>query len=101
MRRELTVTWLKQGLADLARINAWSRTQADAVVDYVHWMAKGGWRALGYRIDGRQRWRLVPRTTLAIVYWVRGDELRVVRVRQVRRMRRLPERAASTWRRQP
>lgn len=92
MRPALTLIYQSQARRDLESIRAWSPTQAGIVVESLEWMTEAGYRALGRRImGGRRRWWLVPRTTLAVVYWVRDSELRVTRVRQVRRLRRLPD----------
>lgn len=59
------------------------------VTDKVERLCAGGWRHLGRPIPGSKTHRWWTVRPYAIVYWVRGGrELRVVRVRVPRRMRR-------------
>ena len=88
MRRALRPTILLRAKRDLARLRSWSPELADIVANSILWMARNGLGGLGRPVyGGRYRWWLIPRTTQAITYRVKGDELRVIRVRDLRRLR--------------
>jgi hypothetical protein len=88
VRRELQPVLLKRARHDLERLRAWSPWTAETVANSIRWMAENGLGGLGRPIyGGRYRWWLIPQTTQAITYRVRGTELRVVRVRDLRRLR--------------
>lgn len=74
---------------DLVRLRSWSPWQAEVVANSILWQAENGFAHLGRPIyGGRYRWWVVPQTTQAITYWVRGGEqLRVMRVRDLSRLR--------------
>jgi hypothetical protein len=84
----LRLVWEPSSLDDLAAAADWSQLQARAVVDAMERMADRGF-SLGKASDrpGVRYWPVPP---LGVFYTVAGDELRVIQVVDVRRLRRTP-----------
>ncbi len=80
--------WRPRAIDDLAQAAEWSVPQAAAVFDAMSHMAQAGW-SLGRATRWRhlQYWPVEP---LGVLYRVVGDDLVVVRVVDMRRLRRRP-----------
>ena len=59
------LAWSEAALAELARAAAWSRPQAEAVVNAMEWMAETGF-SLGRPVEGTEElyWPVPPRRLL-------------------------------------
>ena len=84
----MRLVWQERALSDLAARAAWSIPQAAAVVEVMERMADRGF-SLG-KPTGRLGVRYWPVPPLGVLYSVVGDELRVLRVVDVRRLHKLP-----------
>ena len=84
----MRLLWEEPALADLADAADWSIPQARAVVEAMERMADRGF-SLGKPTDrhGVRYWPVPP---LGVFYVVIGDELRILQVVDVRRLRRAP-----------
>ena len=84
----MRLVWEEAALVDLAGTAEWSLAQAGAVVEAMERMADRGF-SLGKPTDrpGVRYWPVPP---LGVYYVVGGDELRVLQVVDVRRLRRAP-----------
>ena len=84
----MRLVWEERALSDLAARAEWSLPQATAVVESMERMADRGF-SLGKPTDqpGVRYWPVPP---LGVLYSVVGDELRVLRVVDIRRLRRAP-----------
>jgi hypothetical protein len=89
LRPRLKVVWRSSALRDLGQRAQWSQRQAQRVFDDMNQMAAGGWR-LGrdsIRYPGFKYWQVSP---LAVLYRVKGNELRVARVFHMSQVHELP-----------
>ncbi|MDQ6771749.1 MAG: type II toxin-antitoxin system RelE/ParE family toxin, partial [Candidatus Dormibacteraeota bacterium] len=88
--RRLKLVWDDSALDDLAECALWSVPQARRVVDAMDRMARIGW-SLGRTspLFGPE-FRYWPVPPLGIVYELRGEELHIVRVVDVRRLQSPP-----------
>ena len=84
----MRLVWRQRVLEDLAQAAEWSQPQAAAVFDAMSHMAQAGW-SLGRatRLPYIQYWPVEP---LGVLYRTVGDDLIVVRVVDMRRLRRRP-----------
>ena len=84
----MRLVWQERALGDLAARAEWSIQQAAAVVEAMERMADRGF-SLGKPTDrpGIRYWPVPP---LGVLYSVVGDELRVLRVVDARRLHKLP-----------
>jgi len=84
----LRLVWEPPALDDLAAAADWSVLQARAVVEAMERMSQRGF-SLG-KPTGRPGIRYWPVPPLGVFYSVEGDELRVLQVVDVRRLRDAP-----------
>ena len=84
----MRLNWDESALADLEGAAEWSSRQAAAVVASMDWMAERGWSLGRPTLNPELRYWPVP--PLEVIDRVVGDELIVVAVVDVRRLRRLP-----------
>ena len=87
MRPPLRLMWSERALKNLARVAERSPKQADSVINALEWLAETGF-SLGAKVDDKTWYWPVP--PHGVYYRVRGADLFVIRVRDVRR-RRAPQ----------
>ncbi len=77
------LAWSEVALEELARAAAWSRPQAEAVVNAMEWMAETGF-SLGRPVEGTEElyWPVPP---LGVFYALQGDLLEVLEIVDRRR----------------
>jgi len=77
------LAWSEAALDELARATAWSRPQAEAVVNAMEWMAETGF-SLGRPVEGTEElyWPVPP---LGVFYALHGDVLEVLEIVDRRR----------------
>lgn len=88
MREPLKLYWRRPALRDLEQIAERSDADGCRVVEAMEWMAGYGW-SLGHPVTFRgwpaRYWPIPP---YGVLYRVKGDVLYVLRVLNVRRLRR-------------
>jgi hypothetical protein len=84
-RRPLTLVWNRRARQDLALAAAWNQHGAREVAEAMERMAAVGWSLGRPACGGTLRYFPVP--PFGVLYRVRGRELRIVRLVNVRRLR--------------
>lgn len=81
----MRLIWTDTALGQLEAAAAWSPTQAQAAVNAMEWMARSGFSLGRLAADPDERYWPVP--PLGVFYLIAPDQLKVLRVVDIRRRR--------------